>query len=76
MIKKAKSIQESSAEALKRFEDLYSERRDCEQPRKDFGLAHESKVHATLFGGHGWGRTSVKVRDCEDEEKGRGGCLI
>ncbi|GMH79606.1 hypothetical protein TrST_g7877 [Triparma strigata] len=62
MIKKAKSTQESSAEALKRFEDLYSERRDCEQPRKDFGLAHESKVHATLFGGHGWGRTSVKVR--------------
>ena len=48
-------------EALKKFEALFEEKSGMERPSKEFAFA-DSKIHAGLIGGVGWGRSSLPFR--------------
>ncbi|GMI09905.1 hypothetical protein TrLO_g15291 [Triparma laevis f. longispina] len=48
-------------DAMNTFEKLFKEVKGSEQPSSSYGMA-ESKVYASLFGRHAWGRTSLKAR--------------
>lgn len=54
-------------DALRQFEELHEDvHHGNERPSTSFEMA-DSKVHAEVVGGHGWGKTKIKVRaDIED----------
>ncbi|GMI17500.1 hypothetical protein TrLO_g6041 [Triparma laevis f. longispina] len=49
---------EKGEEYLNEFETMFKDKAGCERPKRVYGLA-DGKVYADMFGGLGWGKTTV-----------------